>query len=293
MMKVEKILFPVEFTGASEKALARVERIAGIFGAEVIFLHVISETPVFLLASPNTEKYIEFIRQRAMEKLNDYVSQFESKGIKARAEITDGKIYLKILEAARDLKADLIIMTRKGEYGSTVLKVVRKSDVPVYIVKEEEPSPIRSILFPTDLSGPAGFGWRYAVEIAKYLDARLIVLHVHEIPIHWSELEAEIQIYYPEFTEYTGQSVKEKLTEQLKTIYRDDVDIEYEVRIAPDASIEIAQVVEDKDIDLVVMATHGRSGLKRILLGSVTEKTVRLAPSDILVVRPPEFNTGG
>ncbi|GEM_PF-7121886 len=292
MLKVEKILFPVEFSGASEKALFRVEGTARLFGAKVILLHVIPETPIFLLASPNTEKYIEFIKQRAMERLNDYVTMFEQRGIEAVAEIADGKVYLQIVDAARKFNVDIVMMTRKGEYGSTVLKVVRRSSFPVYVIKDEEPSPIKTIMFPTDLSAPAGFGWRYAVEIARRLSAKLVVFHVHEVSMHWSELESELQVYYPEFAEFSGETIRKKLIDQLSSIYRaEDVDVAYDVSIAPDASLEIADKARQYNIDLIIMTTHGRSGLKRILLGSVTEKTLRLAPSDMLIIRPPEFNS--
>ena len=290
MQEIKTILFPVEFSTQSDAGLERVRFLAKKFNSKVVLLHVIPETPVFLLTSPQTERYLEIVKSKALDILEELRSQLADEGIEAESELREGKVYLEIVCAAKEKGADLIVMLRHGEYGSTVMKVVSKAHPPVYVVQNKPITGINSILFPTDLSGPAGFSWRYTVNLAEQLDAKITVIHVHEMPLHWQDIEAELQAYFPEYTELMGKEVEERSLNALRSIYRDDkVKIDYLVRVAPDAATEIVNVASQIGADLIVMATHGRTGLKKILLGSVTEKVVRISDVDLIVVRPPEF----
>jgi nucleotide-binding universal stress UspA family protein len=134
---------------------------------------------------------------------------------------------------------------------------------------------IRTILHPTDFSESAEAAFSVAGMLARAHKARLIVLHVHPTPISRGE-----GIDYP-----PDQAEMWRL---LDRYYVPDPDIQVEGRLAEgSATDEILRIAEKEDCDLIVMGTQGRTGLARMLMGSVAEKVMRAAPCPVLTVRIP------
>ena len=135
----------------------------------------------------------------------------------------------------------------------------------------------KHILVPIDFSETSDAALKYAVGLAQAVTAQLYLLHV---PGKTGEdLEADFPI--GQF-ESTARGRLEAVTgpEHLARIRP-----EYAVRIGTPAD-EIIRYATERDIDLIVMGTHGRSGVAHVVIGSVTEKVVRAAPCPVLVVRP-------
>ncbi len=147
--------------------------------------------------------------------------------------------------------------------------------------------PIRRILFPTDFSEPAGHAWPFALQFAKEFGAELHVLHVAAPPPRLSE--AYSLHFDPEkFAEASRAEARQSL-ERLQQAAKDrSIDVRSEVRIGVDFH-EIIVYAESHQMDLIVMATHGRTGLAHALVGSVAEKVVRGAPCPVLTVRHPSM----
>jgi nucleotide-binding universal stress UspA family protein len=150
--------------------------------------------------------------------------------------------------------------------------------------------PIKKILAPTDLSSFSASGVRYACNLAKTLGAEVIVAHAmstSEFTSHATGLK--ITSSGPETDDPLGD-----LVEQQKKLLRQF--LEHQLPTAG-ASLKVQQIVEmgdahtlianwarDKAADLIVMSTHGRSGLPRMFLGSVTEKVLRSASCPVLAL---------
>jgi nucleotide-binding universal stress UspA family protein len=134
---------------------------------------------------------------------------------------------------------------------------------------------IRTILHPTDFSESAEAAFSVAGMLATAHKARLIVLHVYPLPISRGE-----GIDYP--------SDQVELWRLLDRYHAPDPDIEVEGRLVqgspPD---EIVRQAEEEGCDLIVMGTQGRTGLARLLMGSVAEKVMRGAHCPVLTVRIP------
>jgi nucleotide-binding universal stress UspA family protein len=138
--------------------------------------------------------------------------------------------------------------------------------------------PIRTILHPTDFSPQAEYACRLASALARDYGARLILLHVKMIPtVAFGEFAA-----LPPEPEETMENLKERLT-QMKPR---DCAAEYVLTEGVPAE-EIVNMAGDKHCDLIVMGTHGRTGLGRLLMGSVAELVVRRAPCPVLTVKMP------
>ena len=147
--------------------------------------------------------------------------------------------------------------------------------------------PIRTVLAPTDFSGHAEKAVRYACLLAERLEARLHLLHVLSdiVPLGPDPMLAPV--LPPEFyTENEEQSLA-----QLNGLLRPDwgrpAGVEASIRWG-DPVAEIVDYAGERAIDLVVIATHGRTGLSHALLGSVAERIVREAPCPVLTIRDRE-----
>lgn len=145
--------------------------------------------------------------------------------------------------------------------------------------------PIRRILFPTDFSEYAEHAWSYALTFAQEFGAEVHLLHVVAPPPRLAEAYA---------VNFDPEKMVKALTEEANTSMDRTVEaakswgliFRREVRVGVDFR-EIIDYVTKQDIDLIVMATHGRTGLAHALLGSVAEKVVRKSPCPVLTIKHP------
>lgn len=143
---------------------------------------------------------------------------------------------------------------------------------------------IRRILCPLDFSESSEHALLYAREFARAHDAELLLLHVVELPVTY--LAADVALP-ADSLERERQRGRENLEAVAETARQDwpRVRSRFEEG-SPHPWIVI--VARDEGIDLIVMGTHGRTGLAHVLMGSVAEKVVRMAPCPVLTVKHPE-----
>lgn len=140
---------------------------------------------------------------------------------------------------------------------------------------------IKKILAPTDLSVLSQAGVRYALNLARAVGAEVTVYHVvdtHELMQH--DLLRSLDHILEKCEGALGQFLEEHFSDLLPL-----VEVRKKVEIgAPDNNI--VEEAKNEGVDLIVISTHGRTGLSHILVGSVTEKVVRHAPCPVLSIRP-------
>lgn len=146
--------------------------------------------------------------------------------------------------------------------------------------------PIRTILCPTDFSEPSYDGLKVANEFAHHFSAQLVVLHVNQpVPV-MPEGHGAVHFNFPEYQKEMEISSREKIRKVVDRWIASDV--EATGRVAEgDPAEEITKVANEIGADLIIIATHGRTGWRRFVLGSVAEKVVRLAERPVLAVRFP------
>ncbi len=138
--------------------------------------------------------------------------------------------------------------------------------------------PVHTILFPTDFSEDAQWAFHFACSLGRDCGARVVVLYVMPPPLGDEELQAR---HHPD--EYFAGP-----WEALHGLQAPDDNVRVEHRLEEgDAAQRILEVAEEVEAGLIVMATHGRTGLRRLLLGSVAEHVLRKAECPVLTVRVP------
>lgn len=137
----------------------------------------------------------------------------------------------------------------------------------------------KTILFPTDFSHASDEVLPHATALARDSGATLIILHVEEPPVAYGGGE----LYYG-----IAEPNTDALKKMLENIKPADPKVPCVHRmVTGDPATEIVRVATDEHADLIVMSTHGRSGLTRVLMGSVAELVVRRAPCPVLTFKQP------
>lgn len=139
------------------------------------------------------------------------------------------------------------------------------------------------ILVPTDFGDVAQHALDLAVELASSCGAKLTLLHVHSVP---TPAYAEALSWPLDEIERAARAALDKALADTRARHA-NTDAVLEAGIAHDRIVEL---VKSRGVDLVVLGTHGRRGLPRVVLGSVAEKVVRLSPVPVLTVPAPPFS---
>lgn len=141
---------------------------------------------------------------------------------------------------------------------------------------------IKHILLPTDFSDASELALSTALDFARVFGAHLTLMHVSTVP---GTVYAEAVPWPVEEMEKAARHALDALQARVSKLHADNETI-LQVGVGPEWQ-RILDVAKDGNVDLVVMGTHGRHGLSRLVLGSVAEKIVRLSPVPVLTVRPP------
>ncbi len=135
----------------------------------------------------------------------------------------------------------------------------------------------KKILFATDFSPASDAALHYATSLARDSGARLLILHVEEIPAPYAAGEMVLPApLYP----------NPEIRRMLEAVVPDDSAVRYEHHLVQGSPAEeIVSVAHQQGVDLLVMGTHGRTGLKRVLMGSVAESAMRHADCPVLTLK--------
>jgi len=289
------ILTATDFSADAENALAWAQAIARAHGATVELVHALS-LPLLApeMAAPTAE-LLDEIERAAERKLQETVDQVRQGGCAINARLLPGQPSQVILELARELAPDLIVLGTRGLtglrhalLGSTTARVVQHAAAPVLSVHRQNRAPqqpIRTILAPTDFSADADLACAVARRLlACAADARLLLLHVYNLPIEYTAYgPIPLSISY---LEEAGAKAQARLEEEAEALRETGLTVETAVREGYPPEV-IAAEAERCGADLVAMGTRGRSGFGHFFLGSTAERVVQTASCPVLTVRRP------
>lgn len=148
--------------------------------------------------------------------------------------------------------------------------------------------PFKKILCPTDFSTPSYEAMKAADKLALHFSSELLVVHVvTPVPVVATEHMMPTAFNVPEYQQQMETSAGILLEDQVKTRVSEKVWTRTLV-VVGDPAEQIVKIAEDEDVDVIVIATRGQTGLKRLVFGSVAEKVVRLSPRPVLSIRVPQ-----
>ena len=290
-MNIRKILVPTDFSPNSYMAVEVANELACRYRADVTLLYVDAthEYLVLDLASSGEAEEREF----EMHHFEEAKGLMDA-AIDVELAVERGTAHTKIVEFARDHEFDVIAMATHGRsgiprmlLGSTTEKVVRSSECPVLLIHPEDErktshvlEDLDRVILPTDLSEVSNRALDSAVALARKFEAKLVLTHVVEPLAHLAFAAADPTANpYPQgIEEATEQAIK-----KLHASVPDDVDVEV-VKREGLVHGEICALGREPG-SLIVMASHGHTGVQRWLLGSVTDRVVRTAECPVWVVK--------
>ena len=297
MTRIARILIPTDFSATSDAALAWAKTIAGQFGASVHLVHAFEDP--FTSAAFAAEIYSPLplsLRQTLIVETERRLAErlpFEERArFNGTAEIVTGNPAKTIVEYAGTLDADLIVMGTHGRggmahllLGSVAERVVRTATCPVLTIRQAATRPVKRILVPTDFSETSDAALDYAYLLAERWAASVQLLHVLDDPFVSEGLAAEAYIAEaPTMRTAMLREAQARLAHRAAPPRAAALSVEREVLFGSGART-IAEYAATRGADLIVMGTHGRSGVAHLLLGSVAERLVRTAPCPVLTVR--------
>lgn len=278
MKVLEKILLATDFLQSSDNLITNGIGVAQTFDSRIFLVHV-------LPPELGNRKVQQFLEESAAGKLRSVRERIEQAGVKTgEPMLLLGNHYEKITSAAERIDANLLMIgageIQKGEkyqLGTTAEKIIRRSSKPVLVIKENQPFSIKTILCPVDFSRESSRALKNALVAARRFDAKLIVLSVYEEAVSLKMAPG-----------YDAKEAFRKYEEQfnrfLEKFTWHGVSCHKEV-IAGKPSVEILQAVHRYHADLLIMGTTGRTGLNRMMMGSVTERVVREVPCSFLTTK--------
>ena len=144
---------------------------------------------------------------------------------------------------------------------------------------------LKKILVPIDFSNYSKNALRYAVNFAKKFDSKIYLIYVVEPVIYPSDFSMG-QVTFPIADLEMTERAKEELNGLAKAEISTDIFVETLIKTGK-PFVEINETAHELDIDLIIIATHGHTGMEHLLFGSTAEKVVRKAPCPVLTLREP------
>ena len=296
MLSLDDLLVARDFSPVSDRALRHGLELAARTGATLHVLHadVLHDGGSNDRSSPADG--LDALRAEVKETAPDLATALDAVSV-VEATRRDVSPAPAVLRYAVDEGIDLIALGTHGRrgpgrilLGSVAEEVVRRSDVPVLTVRGDEdddsPAPVASldrILVPVDFSDYAREALRTAAEWAALYDAEIDVLHVVEEDLPAAFYVGGVRSIY-DVEPDLDEKVRDRLTDFVAGVLDPTERIHPHMRTGSAAS-SIVEFVGEHDVDLVALSTHGRTGLERFLLGSVTEKVVRHVQCPVLTVK--------
>jgi nucleotide-binding universal stress UspA family protein len=294
MSATTTILHPTDFSAHADHAFALACSLARATGSRLLIVHVAPIPKLY------TKRYYREEMEAALRR-----RQAPDPAVETGWHLLAGEAVPEILWLAQEIRCALIVMGTQGQtglarllMGSVAERVVRNAPCPVVTVKAppREPPPtaegpsetagpipaavsIQTILHPTDLSDRCAEAFRVACSLAKDHAARVIVVHVLEpraAPVGMAPS--------PPLPEGHRGGMEEWLCRS----HQPAPGVQVECRVEEgDVATGIVSAARATACDLIVMGTHGRTGLGRLLMGSVAESVLRTAPCPVVTVKAP------
>ena len=280
------LLAATDFSTRSQRALRRAGLIARHSGAELTLVHVVDDD--------QPRQLVELELREAKRILDDQIrAMIELQGVRCRPEVIAGNVFEGILRTAHSMKADLVIMgshrkqlLRDIFVGTTIERVIRTGPYPVLMVNNEVEQPYKQVFAAVDTVEASAKAIRTARNLGFTSDTHVTLVHAF-LPLA-KEKMSYAGVDTDSIDEHVASERVRMAGELVAFLEANELrDQRWSWRVEEGTPFEvIAFAVKQTRPDLLIIGTHGRSGIAKVLLGSVTEEVLRSLEVDILAVPP-------
>lgn len=276
---MKTIIIPVDFSEQSEYALKTAAQLAKKFDAELLVLHMLEMSDIMLSASGGLQNQkTMFFLQLAEQKFEEFLKKDYLKGVRIKPIIKHFKVFSEVNDVALKNNADLIVMGSQGAsgfkeffVGSNTERVVRHSEIPVLVVKNEISNvDLGSVVFACDFSEEAIVPYLKSVRFFEKFEAKVHLVYVN-LPNERFKSSAEI----------------EKRAVNFFTKAERSLDRMENVHYVSDYTVEagILNFANKIDANIIAIPTHGRKGLSHFFEGSVGEDVANHANLPVITFK--------
>jgi nucleotide-binding universal stress UspA family protein len=295
----DRIVIAVDGSVEARRAARRGLRLAQVFDANITVLSVVERKALRLTETSDVRAQLRERGEAALTEIEELASEL---GHPVTTKLLEGKPAVRISEYADEQDADLIVVGRQGLtglgrrlLGGVTEQVSHRSDVPVLVVparddEGETGTGYSRVLVTTDGSENAEVAIPHGTAIAQSYGSDVHVLNVVDIQAAGGMFDAGgLEKEFLERLDARGQTAVDSVANKIED---SAPDLAVTTAVERTASFEgvasgIREYVEENEVDLVVMGSHGRSNLKRQLLGSVASTVLRTVDVPVLVVKRP------
>jgi nucleotide-binding universal stress UspA family protein len=299
-LSIRNILVPIDFSKMSVQAIETAKRLARRSGGSVYLVHVHqSYYPAGFMAQGiwSTHPSITFEQQHTQLTKNlAALARKHSLSPATCRVLTGAPAFDEICRLAREIPADLIVMPTHGYtglkhvfLGSTAERVVQRSPCPAFVLRQSKqkseagrPFTAHTILVPVDFSRCSREGLDYAIGFANEFGAKIVLLHATYLGYIYSS--EGIAIYdVLAMQEAARKNAQRQMRKLLRTV--NFARAKFETVLTDGSPVsDICSFAKDHNADLIITSTHGLTGLRHVLIGSIAEQVVRHALCSVLVV---------
>lgn len=293
MLKIKNILFPTDFSDCANQALKYAIGLARYKKATLHFLHAM------VLYNPaeyfdNVVAIYDQLKQASTQEMANLVSTNQISDLTVeQVQVPALSASSMIIDYAQQYDIDLIVMGTHGRsglkhllMGSIAEQVVRLSSCPVLTARQTDTvnsAAFERILIPIDFSEHSRQALAYGVELAWHYGAEIQLVHVVETPIY-PAFYGHDQLVAPATLPHVRAGAEEELTKWLNEAAKADTKGSVHV-IEGKAADAITKFAQENSTNLIVLSTHGLTGLAHVMIGSVTERVMQAAPCPIWTVK--------
>lgn len=293
-----RILFPTDFSVFANTVFACLPELRSAGVREVVLLHVIATTDVPLPETLNRES-MAWVKMRAEEELHIQRMALEGQGLRVYTRIEYGNVVNCIIDVAVDEHVSMIVLGAQGKslsesllLGSVTNKVLHRSPVPVLVqkfhvihemghvaCKKVCTSIFQHVLFATDFSPCAAEAFNLVKRLKQAGTERVTLLHVQD--------ERMLKRYSTAQRAAFDAEDRQRLQNLERALVLFGLQPEVLIRQGHPVG-EILDSAKKQNASLIVIASHGHSQLKELLMGTIAENVVRASTSPVLVIRCQE-----
>ncbi len=282
MKLIKTILLATDFSKSSESVLENAIALAKVFQSQI--------APIYVMPDDiQNAKAHELLKELSTQQLDRIRDSIRAAGVEVSDSILAyGDFSTRIVETARRIQANMIVIGAGEKFkggafllGSNAEKIIKKSSKPVFVVKSGKDLNVSKIMCPVDFSSQSKRALENAITFAHRFNAEVVVFSVYNVS-HLFSIRHRVNM--DEQVELIRKEHQKELDAFLKSFNFTGIELQTEIREG-DPAVEILKAIDKHRADLLLIGTTGKSGVSKILMGSVTEKVIRKVPCSFMTLK--------